>query len=135
MIIKQITSSETLAIRHKVMWPTKPISFVMLPNDENGKHYGLFLNDKLISVISIFIEDNIAQFRKFATLKEHQGKGYGSYLLEEIINLLKQEKINKLWCNARVEKTNFYKKYKLKCTEKKIKKEDIEYLIMERHFN
>ena len=113
MIIKQITSSETLIIRHKVMWPTKPMDFVMLPNDENGKHYGLFVNDKLTSVISIFIDDNIAQFRKFATLKEHQGKGYGSFLLEEIISLLKQEKINKLWCNARVEKTNFYIKHGL----------------------
>jgi len=60
--IKQITSSETLPIRHKVMWPDKPIEYVKLPNDENARHFGLFVNGEITSIISLFVENNEGQF-------------------------------------------------------------------------
>ena len=131
LIVKQITSTETLQIRHKVMWPSKPISFIMLPNDKNGRHFGLFVNDKIASVISIFEENDVFQFRKFATLKEYQGLGYGSLILKKIIAIIKKENATKLWCNARVEKIKFYENFGLKSTHKKFKKEEINYVILE----
>lgn len=134
IIIKQITSSETLPIRHKVMWPDKPLAYVMLPNDELGRHYGLFVNEKMTAIISLFITNNEAQFRKFATLNEFQGLGYGTKLLHSIIDLLKEEGIKKLWCNARVEKTKFYEKFNLRATDKVYQKGGIEFVIMERYF-
>ena len=42
--IKPITTSETLPIRHKVMWPDKPFDYVKLPKDEMARHFGLFVN-------------------------------------------------------------------------------------------
>ena len=114
--IKQITSSETLPIRHKVMWPDKPIEYVKLPNDENARHFGLFVNGEITSIISLFVENNEGQFRKFATLIEFQGLGYGTILLKSIIDLIKKEGIRKLWCNARVEKSKFYERFNLKPT-------------------
>jgi len=132
--IKQITPSETILIRHKVMWPNKPIEYVKLPNDENGSHFGLFVNGELTSIISLFIENNEAQFRKFATLNEFQGLGYGTILLKNIIAFIKKEGIRKLWCNARVEKLKFYERFNLKPTDKKFEKGGIEYVIMEKTF-
>ena len=67
MEIKEIEASETWPLRHKVMWPSKPIEFVVLPNDDEGLHFGLFDDEILISVISLFIESQGGQFRKFAT--------------------------------------------------------------------
>ncbi|WBX71809.1 GNAT family N-acetyltransferase [Tenacibaculum retecalamus] len=133
--IKQITISEVLPIRHKVMWPDKPMSYVELPNDEKGKHFGLFVNGEITSIISLFISNNEAQFRKFATLIEHQGFGYGTILLNKVIDLVKKEKVAKLWCNARVEKSKFYERFDLTSTTKKFKKGGIEYVIMERNFH
>ena len=133
--IKQITISEVLPIRHKVMWPDKPMSYVELPNDEKGKHFGLFVNGEITSIISLFISNNEAQFRKFATLIEHQGFGYGTILLNKVIDLVKKEKVAKLWCNARVEKSKFYERFDLTSTSKKFKKGGIEYVIMERNFH
>lgn len=52
MEIKEIPASETWPLRHKVMWPNKPLDFVVLPIDEEGIHYGLFENKILVSVIS-----------------------------------------------------------------------------------
>ncbi len=132
--IKQITTSETLAIRHKVMWPNKPLAYVKLPNDENARHFGLFVNNEITSIISLFVVNNEAQFRKFATLIEFQGFGYGTMLLKRIIELMKEEGIQKLWCNARVEKSKFYKKFNLEPTDKKFKKDGIDYVIMEKTF-
>ncbi len=134
IIIKQIPPSETLPIRHKVMWPDKPLTYVKLPNDELGRHYGLFVNEKMTAIISLFINNNEAQFRKFATLNEFQGLGYGTKLLQSIIDLLKEEGVKKLWCNARVEKTKFYEKFNLRTTNKVYQKGGIEFVIMERYF-
>ena len=79
--IREIKAEDTWPMRHKVMWPDQPLDYVILPQDEEGLHYGLFKEDKLISVISLFINQEEAQFRKFATATEAQGKGYGSALL------------------------------------------------------
>jgi len=133
-VIKQITSSEVLPIRHKVMWPNKPIRYVELPNDNNARHYGLFVHGEIKSIISLFTENNEVQFRKFATLIEFQGLGYGTILLKNILDLLQKEGIRRLWCNARVEKSAYYEKFNLKATLQKFEKDGIEYVIMERFF-
>ena len=132
--IKQINASETLLIRHKVMWPDKPIEYVELANDEDGRHFGLFVNGELTSIISLFVTDNEAQFRKFATVVEFQGLGYGTILIERIVDLVDKEGIRKLWCNARVEKSNFYERFNFKPTDKKYEKGGIEFVIMEKYF-
>jgi len=114
------------------MWPNKPIEYVKLPNDENARHFCLFVNGEITSIISLFEDNNEVQFRKFATLEKFQGLGYGSILLKKIIDLIKKEGVRKLWCNARVEKSKFYERFNLKTTDKKFVKGGIEYVIMEK---
>lgn len=134
MDIRKISSEKTLDIRHKVMWPHKNIDFVRVPEDEFGIHYGLFQEGELLSIVSVFITGEEAQFRKFATLVEAQGKGYGSKLLSYVIEELKKQGIKKIWCNARVTKKEFYKKFGLKETGKIFTKEEVDYEIMELTF-
>ena len=117
------------------MWPNKPIEYVKLPNDENAKHFGLFINGEITSIISLFVVNNEMQFRKFATLIAYQGLGYGTILLKSIIDSAKKEGIRKLWWNARVEKSEFYKRFNLKPTDEKFEKGGIEYVIMEKKFD
>lgn len=132
--ILPITTTEALAIRHTVMWPDKPFDYVRLPNDHEGQHFGLFLDQKLIAVISLFITDSIAQFRKLATLDTYQGQGYGSMLVTKVIEIARQEKVGKLWCNARWDKSRFYTRFGLHKTPNEFKKGGIAYVIMERNF-
>ncbi|WP_298517489.1 GNAT family N-acetyltransferase [uncultured Kordia sp.] len=132
--IKEIHATETYHLRHQVMWPNKPQEFVMLDNDEEGIHFGLLKDSIIISVISLFIENNVAQFRKFATKISEQGNGYGSVLLTHVMNVVsKEKKIDKLWCNARVDKTLFYERFGMVQTTKKFSKGDIQYIIMEKN--
>ena len=134
-IIKKIDYLKTLPIRNKVMWPNKPLEYVQLPNDKEGRHFGLFVNKKLISVISIFEKMNDIQFRKFATLNEYQGHGYGTKLLKATIDLIEKDGFNKTWCNARVNKISFYRKFGLVETKRHFDKGGIKYVIMEKITN
>ena len=133
-IIKKIPAADTWQIRHQVMWPDQPFAYIQLPNDKQGLHYGLFLDNALISVISLFINKGQGQFRKFATLANQQGKGYGSQLLHYIIGVAENNDLTKIWCNARIEKTDYYEKFGLVKTDKQFSKKGMEYIVMERCF-
>jgi GNAT superfamily N-acetyltransferase len=128
--LKQIQADETWALRHKVMWPYKPLDFVILPNDADGWHYGLFENGQLVSVISMFIKGEEAQFRKFATDTAYQGKGYGSKLLVFLIDKAKDVSVKELNCNARVTAIGFYEKFGMKVDSEIFQKSGKDYVRM-----
>lgn len=130
-IINQISAAQTWPIRHKVMWPEYPLDFVKIKNDEEGLHFGLWLDAELVSVISLFIEGQEAQFRKFATLEHLQGKGLGTALLSHLIDFSKKHKVQLLWCHARTSALPFYQKFGLDATGDTFVKEGIEYVKME----
>lgn len=131
IIIKEIDASETWDLRHRVMWPEKNIDYVKLEEDKAGIHFGLFKDDHLISVVSLFITDQQAQFRKFATDNNAQGQGYGTKLLAYLMGIVQERyNINTIWCNARTEKAPFYKRFGMIETDHKFIKEGITYVTM-----
>lgn len=132
--IKKITTTQTYHLRHTVMWPNHPIDFIKLPEDEEGVHFGLFENDELVCIVSLFIKNKTAQFRKLATKVSDQGKGYATQILHHIILYCSQLKIEKLWCNSRANKTSFYKKFGLEETNKTYSKGGIDFIVLEKNF-
>lgn len=131
MEIKEINYKETWPIRHKVMWPEEKLDYIKLKDDAQGIHFGAYYNDLLVSVISLFIDNDEAQFRKFATLNDFQGKGIGSDLLKHTISYCIHNKIKRLFCNARLEKVDFYKRFGLVETDEVFCKKGTNYVIME----
>ena len=131
MRVKRIKPSETWQIRHDVMWPDQPFEFVQLEEDKEGLHFGFFVEEKLVSIVSCFIMGDEMQFRKLTTLNEYQGKGIASELLEYIIKLAKEKDLKKVWCNARTEKKSFYEKFGMKDTHEIFNKARQEFTIME----
>ena len=131
MRIKEIKASDTWQIRHEVMWPNQPFEFVQLDEDDSGLHFGVFIEEKLISIVSCFITDDEMQFRKLATLNDYQGEGIGSGLLEYIIQLARNKKLKRVWSNARTNKKPFYEKFGMKDTFQTFNKLDQEFTIME----
>ncbi|MCH7408509.1 GNAT family N-acetyltransferase [Belliella sp. DSM 111904] len=132
MLIKEITLNEALPIRHVAMWPDKDLDFVRVPGDDQATHLGLFVDRKLISVVSIFKKADGAQFRKFATLPNYQGRGYGSKLLVYMIGFAQKQNLSRIWCNARASKVDFYSNFGLSTTNKTFEKSGLEYVVMER---
>ncbi|ASV32316.1 GNAT family N-acetyltransferase [Maribacter cobaltidurans] len=131
MLIKSVSAETTWPIRHEVMWPELPMDFVKLENDSKGKHYAIFVNDNIVSCISLFIEGDSAQFRKLATTPQHQRKGCASALINHVKMVCYQDNIKRLWCNARVDKANFYENFGMAKTNKFFTKAGLEFVIME----
>ncbi|MFM9279513.1 GNAT family N-acetyltransferase [Paenibacillus jiagnxiensis] len=131
MDIRSIDKENAWRIRHEVMWPDRELAYVQLEDDDRGWHYGLFVGERLVSVVSLFIDQDEAQFRKFATLEAEQGKGYGSRLLRHVMEEAEQAGVKRIWCNARREKARFYRKFGLRETGKTFVKGGKEYVIME----
>jgi predicted GNAT family N-acyltransferase len=129
--IEQIRYELTWRIRRDAMYPAADLDTVKLENDADGLHFGLYAEDQLTTVVSLFDEEEVYQFRKFATIPKAQGKGYGTQLLTHIINYTKQREAKKIWCNARLSATGFYSKFGFTLKGKSFSKNDIDFVMME----
>ena len=108
MTIATITADETLPLRQSVLWPDKSLDEVRLPADAQGHHVGAFIEGQLVAVISLFVDGERAQFRKFATHPNYQNQGIGSLLLRRVIDMAKQLNASHLCCDARLSAAPFY---------------------------
>jgi len=117
--ITEISAKETFIVRHPVLRPGKPIESCHFDGDNlpTTKHFGLFLDNKLTGVISIFEtknnlfdKKNQIQIRGMAVLENHKKKGLGSALVIYCETHYKKQNIDLIWFNARTEAVVFYEK-------------------------
>ena len=129
--IRKVTAAQTWPLRHGVMWPDKPFAYVQLPDDDRGHHYGLFEDDQLVSVLSLFVDGPDSRFRKFATLPTHQRRGYGSRLLAHVLEAAAELGARRIWCSARVEAAPFYERFGMRESGGRFTHEGMPYVKME----
>ena len=130
--IQEISAEQTYDLRHIVMYPDLPFDYIKLPKDHEGVHFGVFKNNIIVTVVSLFIEGNSAQFRKLATAESEQGNGYASTLLNYIIAYSKERQCENMWCNARANKTSYYKKFGFIETNKTYAQAGIDFIVLEK---
>lgn len=130
--IEQIPAELTWQIRRQVLYPDNEPDYSKLPDDDEGMHLGLFDNNTLISVVSLFKKEKTMQFRKFATLQQFQGKGYGSELLNYLLDISIAEGCDHIWCNARKNASEFYSKFGFSETDYKFQKNGHDFVIMQK---
>ncbi|MBD8348762.1 MULTISPECIES: GNAT family N-acetyltransferase [unclassified Dysgonomonas] len=133
-MINEVAYADVLEIRHKVMYPDKDKDYVILPDDDKGLHIGYYKEGILVSVLSLFLNNRELQFRKFATLPEYQGQGYGTELVKWVLDYAKDMQFDRVWCNSRIEKTDFYKKFDFVETDEIFEKDGRKFIILERKF-
>jgi GNAT superfamily N-acetyltransferase len=134
-MIRSISSADTYQLRHQVLWPNKSLEFVKIPEDELGFHFGYFVNNELVSVISLFINhQRIARFRKFATHPDFQRKGIGGQLLRHVFEKALELNTAQIWCDARLDAKLFYGRFGMMQEEEIFYKGEIPYIKMSRRF-
>lgn len=109
--IQEVPLETIWRIRKEVMYPEHTLEQVMLPDDDTGRHLGLFEDGEIRSIISLFTKDQNLQFRKFATLTAHQGRGFGKLLLQHVFAQAKEAGITSIWCNARTSAMGLYRQF------------------------
>lgn len=119
--IQEITAFDTFSVRHPILRPGKPIESCHFDGDNlsTTKHFGIFENNQLLGVISLFesrnelfTNQNQFQIRGMAVLEEYQKKGLGEALVNYTENYLKKNNENSflIWFNAREIAVGFYQK-------------------------
>ena len=99
-------NKEILQVRLDSMYPGQDINIVKVDGDECAMHYGYYIDEKLVGVISLFIKTTPFQIRKVAVLPEYQGKGIGTKLIKNILDTIEGD----IFLNARIDKMEFYEK-------------------------
>ncbi len=117
--IRKITATETYPLRHKILRQNEPIEKCVYPYDtaDSTVHFGLFENNVLIGIISVFETSKDVftvkkqfQIRGMAILENQQKKGYGAALVQHAISHLQKENNFLIWFNARIIALGFYEK-------------------------
>lgn len=118
-IIKEIPSNETYAVRQPVLRKGKPIESCVFEGDDlkTTHHFGLFSDENLTGIISLFGQSNPifaekfqAQIRGMAILDHYQKKGFGEALVKHCETYCKDNQTDLIWFNARTAAVGFYKK-------------------------
>lgn len=117
--VKKIPFNKTFAVRHPVLRAGKPVETCYFEGDElpTTTHFGLFLEEKLLGVLSVFknecpiIESKKAyQYRGMAILAPYQNKKYGVLLLDAANTWIAEEQGDLIWFNAREKAIGFYER-------------------------
>lgn len=113
------------------MYADKEITEMELADDFEGTHFGLYFNHELTAVVSLFVKDGMAQFRKLAVLPSKQRNGLGKLLLQYVIDYCKQQPVKLLWCNARVSAVGFYEKFGFVTEGEPYQRNQLDYIKMQ----
>jgi predicted GNAT family N-acyltransferase len=116
-MIRFIPAEEVLPIRNEVLRQGRlTLDECRFTGDkmEGAFHLGYFDNDQLVCVASFHPQNyrkyngNAYQLRGMATIEKSRGKSIGNQLLNFAIVYLRGQKVNYVWCNARVSAIKFY---------------------------
>jgi len=132
MHIEQIRPELTWRPRQEVLYPNEPLGAMKMEEDAQGLHFGIFVDDKLAGVVSLFQNGEVFQFRKFAVLPPVQGKGAGTLLLTYIVDFARLQGGSRIWCNARSTAVNFYRKAGFVSNGQTFSKNGFDYEIFEK---
>lgn len=111
-MIKIISPEETYPVRRAVLrknFPNEPHQFKG-DFDENTFHLGYFQENEIIGILTIMKNENVAQLRGMAVSEDFQGNGIGKLLIERAEEILQNDKISKIWMNAREKAVPFYER-------------------------
>lgn len=117
--VKKIPFNKTFAVRHPVLRAGKPVETCYFEGDElpTTTHFGLFLEEKLLGVLSVFKNEcplleskNAYQYRGMAILVPYQNKKYGVLLLDAANTWVAEEQGDLIWFNAREKAIGFYER-------------------------
>ena len=115
--IEEISAEDTYPIRKDILRKNMSLSHVMHGDlDPETLHLGVFVEEELVCVGS-FMRTSLEgltglqyQLRGMAATEENQGKGFGKLLLQKAELILSDKGIQIIWCNARINAMEFYKK-------------------------
>jgi len=121
MIIKQIKAEETYPLRLSVLKTCEAYIYQYQDDfNQTTQHFGAFISDELVGIVSLMQSDNPLfkekqmQLRGMAVATNQHGKAIGAKLVLHVKKICEQQEFDVLWCNAREKVIKFYQKQDFK---------------------
>tara|TARA_B110000116_G_scaffold265952_1_gene275945 strand:+ start:3985 stop:4422 length:438 start_codon:yes stop_codon:yes gene_type:complete len=117
MRISLVKAEEVRPLRHLVLRPNLPVETTHYELDHHKEtiHLACIMNEKIISISTFYPENdpelkskNGYRLRGMATHPEYRRMSAATKLMLECFRLLKDQKCDVLWCNARLIAVDFY---------------------------
>jgi len=123
-LIKKVSANYIKKFRIIALYKSNQRKFAFYKEDsrKTTEHFLLFKNKEVVSGLTLIkeVEFNKYQIRGMFTLKKFREIGYGSKLLKKVeLDNLNKSKSSLIWCNARIDAVDFYKKNNYKVVGKK----------------
>jgi predicted GNAT family N-acyltransferase len=116
--VNQVPVEVLYPLRSAVLRPGLPLSSCRFDGDDDAttRHFALQSGEETLVIASSYARgrDGIDagwQLRGMATAEAAQGKGLGSKLLLEVLRCALSHNQQEVWCNAREEAVDFYRKH------------------------
>ena len=115
--VREITASDTHALRREVLRGGNPASDVRFEQDDDPDtfHLGAFADGELVATATFTPAETpyrsgvqAWQLRGMAVDATHQGQGIGAQILAAAADRLRARGVHVLWCNARDTALGFY---------------------------
>lgn len=124
LFIKKVSPNYIKKFRIIALYKTNQRKFAFYKEDlkKTTEHYLLTHDKKVVSGLTLIkeVESYKYQIRGMFTLPKYREMGYGSKLLTRVeFENLNKGKVSTIWCNARIEAVDFYKKNNYKIIGKK----------------
>lgn len=117
MKIVRATTEDVLALRARVLRPSLPLEASIYPEEARAVHFAIY-DPGLLSVVTAHPEDLAElgvkgqwRIRGMATELGQNSKGYGTQVLQALLDWGRSESIPLFWCNAREAAIPFYEKF------------------------
>ncbi len=119
MEVRSITAADTRPLRQAVLRPHQTIDELVFPGEEDpvAGHLGVFDDEELIGVVSIFPEPREAgddggwRIRGMATAPAWRRRGVGAALLTAALAHVVAAGGTSVWCSARTPAVGFYERF------------------------
>lgn len=117
--IEKISAEETYPIRHKILRPHQSFEDSKYDTDhlDTTLHVGAIADGTIISIASFskvthheLTSSKQYQLRAMATLPEFRRQNMGKSIVAYAEKVLKEKKIDFIWCKARIEVKGYYEK-------------------------
>jgi GNAT superfamily N-acetyltransferase len=116
--VRRLSAQDVIPLRTAVLRPHAPPNTHTFPGDDAPEtyHAGVFLEDELVGVASVFQEAPpfaaspfAWRLRGMAVVPQVRRTGYGRVLVQSCLDYIASQKGTLLWCHGRTSALQFYR--------------------------
>ena len=129
-VVREIAEPETVALRHRLLRAGQPLSAVKMHGDDAAVWFGVVHNRKVEGTAGLFREtspdgDSGYRLRGMTTSVAIRGSGLGRMLVDALVDRVRTDGGDSIWCAARVEAAGFYEQVGFERTSEEYDVEDL----------